>query len=261
MKMKAMKITMLMAALTLMWGCSSDDDGLGDKVKFADNAKPMWMVDWTSNATLPDWKDPDPTKYECSMNVLVELDGVAERNSSERDMMGVFIDGECRGVSYRNVLQDGSVAFLLHLYGSSEENDHPMELRYYCDKLHHLTISNAIPSFEPSNLIDDTYHLVFDLDYGSTKFPIFTELTVMLPENLPFTPHDDDMLAVFVGDECRGVGRHEKELFEGWKLVVYSVQKGETAQVRYYSAANEGIYTVMKTFELNGFIQLENINF
>ena len=226
---------MLMAVLTLLWGCSSDEDEKGGDLTFTESANPTWRVDWFSIAAPPDWHDPASTAYECSMNLLVELDGDAERYSSNADLMSVFINGECRGVSYRNVLDNGEIAFLLHPSGRSEENGAPMELRYYCEKLKHLTISDAIPPFKSSNLIDDTYQLVFDFGYGSTKYPYFTELTIVLPEKLPCTPH--------------------------WKMTAYQVHPDETVQVRYYSAAKGGIYTITQPITLKGNLQQENIKF
>lgn len=252
---------MLMAVLTLLWGCSSDEEEKGGDLTFNESAKPTWRVDWFSTAAPPDWHDPASTAYECSMNLLVELDGDAEDYSSNADLMSVFINGECRGVSYRNVLNNGKIAFLLHPSGRSEENGAPMELRYYCDQLKHLTISDAIPPFESSNLIDDTYQLVFDFGYGSTKYPYFTELAIVLPEKLPFTPTEDDQLAVFVGNECRGVGAQAPEFYSDWKVIAYQAQPEETVQVRYYSADKGGIYTITQPITLKGELQQEKIKF
>ena len=263
--MKTVKIVMLMAALTIQWGCSSDNEENGSEERnsmFLTSAKPTWAIDWSSDAAAPDWQEPDATKFECSMNLLVELGDDVVSYSTDGDVMGVFIGGECRGVSYRNKLSDGKVIFLLHVKGSSEESEHPMELRYYCDKLHHLTITDGVPPFMPNNMIDDmTYQLEEHLGDGSTKYPFFTELEILLPEQLPFTENDDDMLAVFVGDECRGVGAKDPEFIPGWRVVVYSVKENETAHVRYYSAETGGVYTIQQTFTLNNFLQSEKITF
>ena len=117
-------------------------------------------------------------------------------------MMAIFMGGECRGVSYRNKLANGKVAFLLHVKGTSEEANQHMELRYYCGGLHHLTITEAISPFVPNNVLDNIYKIDFDITHGSTKYPLNTMLTVILPQKLPFTPNSDDMLAVFVdGDD------------------------------------------------------------
>lgn len=261
----------LMAALTMAWGCSSDSEGSNNKdgqgeqqwtgSTFAASEKPAWAVDWASNAAKPDWQEPVATKYECSMNMLIRLVQDLAPYSTDNDLMAVFINGECRGVSYRNKLADGRVVFLLHVKGTSEEANQQMELRYYCDGLHHLNVTNSISPFVPNNVLDETYQSDFDIDNGSTKYPLKTNLTVMLPEQLPFVASADDMLAVFVGNECRGIGYQGGDLYEGWRVKVVGAQEGETAQIRYYSADKAGTYTILKTFKLTGNLQQENISF
>ncbi len=266
--MKTIKFMIMMAALTLAWGCSSSDDDAtngGDQEwngsTFDVSAKPAWAIDWSSDVVKPDWQDPDPTKYECSMTMLIRLVDNLAPYSTDDDMMAIFMGGECRGVSYRNKLADGKVAFLLHVKGTSEEANQHMELRYYCGGLHHLTITEAISPFVPNNVLDNIYKIDFDITHGSTKYPLNTMLTVILPQKLPFTPNSDDMLAVFVDGECRGVGYQNADLYEGWRVSVMGRSADETAQIRYYSADKGGTYTILKTFNLTGNIQQENISF
>ena len=260
---------MLMTVLTLLWGCSSDDDNNNNNNGQTGNhstvttvsTKPDWKINWMSNATEPDWQDPPSSKFECSMDVLVELDDEATSYSTDGDVMAVFIGDECRGVSYRNKMSSGTVAFLLHVKGSSDEIGDPMTIHYYNDGAHHLSITDGVPLFTPSNLMDETYQFVLGLWDGSHKFPIYTELEINLPEELPFTVSSEDMLAVFVDGECRGLGGCELDDFSGWRVLVMSEKKNETAQVRYYSAEKSCIYTFNQTFTLNGFLQMETLKF
>ena len=259
--MKTIKIFMMMAVLTSLWACSSDDATPWKGSTFVTSAKPTWAIDWTSNATTPNWQDPDATKFECSMDLLIDLEDEIVPLSTDGDMMAVFIDGECRGVSYRNVMSSGRINFLLHVKGSSEEDGTPMELRYYCDGVHHLTISEAISCFVPNNLMDKTYQLVLEMGNESTKYPTTTMMSLTMPKQLPFTPSDNDMLAVFVGDECRGIGSQNAELYEGWRMMVYGVRVGESAQIRYYSAEQGRVYTLTKPYTLNGEIVVDELQF
>lgn len=257
---------MLMAVLTLAWGCSSSsgDDGNAEQWNgstYIPAAKPTWAVNWTSTATAPDWKNPDPTKFDSSMHILVDVEGELASNSTDNDMMAIFIDGECRGVSRRNVAPNGSVSFLLFLKGSGVEADRPMELRYYCDKLHHINVVPSYMGFKPNNILDKDYMKVFNIGKGSSKYPVCTELTVMMPQKMPFTASSGDMLAVFVGDECRGVGSRNADAFGSWNVLTYGVKAGETAQIRYYSDEKSGVYTLLKTIELKGTSQQESISF
>ena len=136
-----------------------------------------------------------------------------------------------------------------------------MTVRYYSDGAHHLSITDGVPPFTPNNLMDDTYQFVLGLWEGSQKYPILTELGVSLPEKLPFTVSSDDMLAVFVDGECRGVGVSDPEMFSGWRALVMSEKENETAQVRYYSAEKSCIYTFNQTITLNGNLQGETLKF
>ena len=74
--MKNIKIIMILAVLTTAWGCSDDDKSGQNEPQwtgstFALSAKPEWKIDWTSDATQPDWQEPSVMKYECYMNMLV----------------------------------------------------------------------------------------------------------------------------------------------------------------------------------------------
>lgn len=256
--------SVLMVALIMMWGCSSDGDDNGqdgDHSTFAPSASPTWAMDWTADAAAPDWKEPDVTRFECSMTMLVSLQQSLAAYSTDRDVMAVFVDGDCRGVSYRNKLANGRVEYLLLVKGTSEETGHTMELRYYCDSLHHMNVLTALRPFEPSNLMDEKYHIHLGVENGSGKYPVSTQVTLLLPQRLPFTANANDKLAVFVDGECRGIGASGGDLYDGWRAIVYGRQAGETAQVRYYSADKGGIYTVLKTFTLSGSIQQEEVSF
>ena len=266
---------MLMAALTLAWGCSSNDDDEtfipGKEVQeeqpqwngstFAPSDKPEWAIDWTSNDAAPNWQEPESSLYECSMSLLVEQDDEFIRYSSDGDVMAIFINGECRGVSYRNVLNNGGVAYVLHVKGNSAETNAAMELRYYNARMHQLFIDSFMPPFSPNNLMDEAYRLIQSIGDGSTKYPVDGMLTVMLPKQLPFTPTDGDMLAVFVGDECRGVGCADPEMYPGWRVNVFCRQRGEVVQVRYYSAEKGGVYTILNTVAINDDMQQTDITF
>ena len=256
---------MLMAALTVAWGCSSssDDDNNNNTEQwngstYQSSAKPAWAVDWTSTAAKPDWQDPDPTRFDgSSMHLVVDLDAELVSNTTSEDMMAAFIGEECRAVSRPNVLGNGRVTFLLHILGSGVEGSEksPVELRYYCDKLHHMNTVPSISQFIP-NMIFPRFLNVGD---GSSKYPVKTQLTVTMPQKTPFTVNVNDQLTVFVGNECRGVGA--KNTDNSWSMPVYGLQKGETAQLRYYSAEKGGVYTILRTIELKGEQQQENISF
>ena len=114
-------------------------------------------------------------------------------------------------VSRRNVINGGEVLFLVHVKGASEEAGQPMTMYYYSAGARQLFINDyALPSFEPNNLMDRNdkdFTLWLSPVETSTKYPYFTEMMVRMPDDVPFTITDDDKMAIFVGDECRGLCR------------------------------------------------------
>lgn len=258
--MKQIKLIMMIAVLTVAWGCSSDDEE-NNKEKWTNSIyvpcdEPTWAVDWTAADSKPSWQNPDATLYDSNMFCLVKLDEELEKYSSENDIMAMFMGGKCRGVSARNPLSDGNVAFLLHVKGKGSESGEPLELRYYCDKLHHTNILPNITTYAPNNIITK----LLSIKDGSSKYPVSTTLTVVIPKELPFTVNDNDKVAVFVGEECRGVGQREADIKDRWQISVFG-KAGETAQIRYYSAEKKGAYTLLKTVELKGEPITETLTF
>lgn len=72
----------------------------------------------------------------------------------------------------------------------------------------------------------------------------------LFAEALPFERRDKDILAAFVGDECRGVG----EQVDATGKIVYQFEirgkKDETASVyfMYYSMQSSGVYKAAESF-------------
>ncbi len=253
--MNFIKCIMTMTVLTLVWGCSSDSESGGGQQEqnsdFVLSEKPSWAVDWLWTDETPDWQEPKSHEYWCSMQVQIMLSDALSLLSTENDLMAVFINGTCRGVSNPNILNDkGQVVFLLNIEGDENEVGQEMQLRYYNAKCKLLFTNNILPTFEPNNLWGGKYHLVQELNVGNAKYPFSTELQVTMDqEELPFIVSVNDLVAVFVGKECRGILKYDS--IAGVKGIVYSRQKGESAQLHYYSSDRKGIYTIKKAFTLN----------
>lgn len=263
----------LASALLMLGGCSSDNDDEGEKksnVAFTPvSTAPDWSIDWTSNDPVPDWEDPAPTKFECSMNMLV---GIASTSmlmpySTDDDLLAVFVGDECRGVSHRNVTKDGDVLFLVHAKGASEEAGLPTTIRYYSAGARQLFINDYIVTFTPNNLMDtndDDFSIWLSPLETSTKYPHFTFISTILPDNVPFTVTPDDKMAVFVGNECRGFCKPEfndKLGTNEWGGIIYTRGDGERGQLRYYSAEKQGVYIIADDITLNNQLQKINVTF
>ena len=255
MMMKTVKILMTVAVLATAWGCSTDTDeqtgtenGLANTMPpsagytFERADRPAWGVDLTGNDAAPDWGNFNMSLYENSMYVLVTLQDELAAHSTEADRMAVFIGGERRTqLAVPNFYDDGAVRYVLRIYGNSTDRNVRFTLQYYSVALKQLfsigTEEKFVPEFTYGNIKD----FVPPLLKGCKKFPVQNQLTVSLPGQPPFTPDNNDLVAVFVGDECRGVG------VAGKPFNVFRTSETEKLSLRYYSVQQAGIYTMAQT--------------
>ena len=247
MMMKTVKILMTVAALATVWGCSTANDNEIETVKptgctFEHADRPAWSVDLTGNDAAPDWGNFNLSLYENSMYVLVTLQDELAAHSTEADRMAVFIGGERRTqLAVPNFYDDGAVRYVLRIYGNSTDRNVRFTLQYYSVALKQLfsigTEEKFVPEFTYGNIKD----FVPPLLKGCKKFPVQNQLTVSLPDQSPFTPDNNDLVAVFVGDECRGVG------VAGKPFNVFRTSETEKLTLRYYSVQQAGIYTMAQT--------------
>ena len=232
----------------LLWGCSSHDDDNDSTLSastFAAAEKPAWKVDLTGNAAPPSWTSPDPAKFESSMFILVKLQDELKPYSTDGDLMTVFIEDECRAVpAVRNVDDNGDIYFVLKIRGNGTDRDVNFGLCYYCPAISQLFILEGRETF----VTEVTYG--YDEDFepplliGCRRYPVKNYVTASLPAQPPFTPDEGDVVAAFVGNECRGVGT------VGQSFVVLRTDPSETVTLRYYSARQGGVYTLQQRVEL-----------
>ena len=255
MMMKTVKILMTVAVLATAWGCSTDTDeqtgtenGLANTMPpsagytFEHADRPAWGVDLTGNDAAPDWGNFSMSLYENSMYVLVTLQDELAAHATEADRMAVFIGGERRTqLAVPNFYDDGAVRYVLRIYGNSTDRNVRFDLQYYCTALKQLfsigTEEKFVPEFTYGNIKD----FVPPLLKGCKKFPVQNKLTVNLSDQLPFTPDGNDLVAVFVGSECRGTGS------VGKPFTVFRSSDEESLQLRYYSAQQGGIYSLKQS--------------
>ena len=211
--MKIAKIIMLMAALALV-GCSSDDDDSSTTYTFIEVARPEWSVDLVGNDVAPSWLAPDPTLFESSMFIMVKL----------QDELVPYSTDEIRG--------------------NGNDRDVLFALSYYSAGLHRIFTLEGQQTFATEVTYGYAEDFVPPLLSGCTKYPVQNTLIVNLPAKAPFTAADGDCVAVFVGNECRGVGT------VGKPFTVFRTAENETLQLRYYSTQKSGVYTLTQAVTL-----------
>jgi hypothetical protein len=245
------------AVLTLAWGCSSDDEEGDERVAtFKSSTIPVWVVDMNSNQEPPQWTAPKPSDYENNLIVLLRLQDELVPYSTADDLAAVFVGDECRALSQRSG-DSNAVYFVLNIRGNSGRATERLRLSYYSAGLHQLFSLVGEETFmdEMRIGIDDEFSP--PLLYGSTKYPVKTQITVN-PESLNSTDFETselDRVAVFVGDECRGVGTPSTP------FVVFGYNKEEVGKVLYYSHQKEGIYTSRQDVALKGETITHSIEF
>jgi len=159
-------------------------------------------------------------------------------------MMAVFVNGELRGMTTPATLEDETLTnkFLLKVYGNETgtETVH-MSLQYYCQKLNQIfTLSDNIKlDSDQTTGIDEDF--IPDFIFGSAKYPVVMLFDAeYLLDKANIEPAKGDLLAAFVGSECRGVGT---PTFIDESLYVFGREEGETVTLKYYQAATNKVFT------------------
>lgn len=187
----------LMAASTCLWGCGSDEPGP------AVVPEPKWELDLVEDEPVPAWKAPESGIYQFSMTAIIRLSDFLEKYADPADEISAFVGDECRGIA--TVQENGTKLFFLYIRGNSGEAQ-KVTLKYYSAKNKKTYVCPDFLVFEQNG----TYGKVSDPAVPpfeeSGKYPETMTAVVSLPEALPFERRDKDILAAFVGDECRGVG-------------------------------------------------------
>lgn len=238
---------LMTAVLTMVWGCSSDDDNTSPSaLTFTSAGKPAWSVDLSGNDAAPGWQDIDRSLYESWMYVTVKLQDELAAYAGDGDLMTVFIGDEQRTrPAAPNIYTDGSVYFVMTIGGNSTDREINIRLCYWSAKLRQLFTIEEQATFTPELPYGNTSDYVPPLLKGSKKYPVQQQLTVNLPAKAPFTSAVGDLIAVFAGNECRGVGSIGKP------FTVFRTTAGEALLVRYYSTDKAGIYSFSQNITLN----------
>ncbi len=244
-----------MAALTLVWGCSSSDDDNGKPTfnnqtvpsTFQASPNPHWAVDMTDTQEPPQWTAPDPAMYENKMIVLLRLQEELVPFSTDADLMAVFVDDECRALSQRSGTAS-KVYFVFNIHSRNTYVTEKYKICYYSGGLKQLFVLEGEDTFRNEMNVGFDTEFAPALINGSTKYPVKTAFTVNLSsiDSTEIEKSEGDRVAVFVGDECRGVGNPEAP------FTVFGYKQNEQGEVYYYSQNQGGIFTATQPITLAG---------
>lgn len=244
-------LALLVSVVTTSCSSDSDDESIENYATFVKVDKaPDWQNEWLDamvyTDSKPDWELVDMSDFDSHSVLVVKLDKELIPRSTDDDIMAVFVDGECRAVSPRNVVSD-EISFVLNVRGSSSGFGSEFSLCYYSGGLHQI-----FKVTEQGGILINEYILGTDKDftlpliYGGNKFSDITICIVQLPDNAPFKQTDDDLIAAFVGGECRGVCKMK----DNW-LRIFTHSPNEQVTLRYYSAESGGVYTDCTPIDYN----------
>lgn len=247
-------IMMIAVTLAMLWGCSKSDDDDVNNNGNANNAAdihgqkvasaPKWTFEMVAPAGdiegMPDWKEVNFYDYEKNMTAVVFVSDLFGMEMSLDDRMAAVIDGKvmemCAPVYYYlpDDIED-FMCFMLYIPYNSDEDK--VELQYYNAKMDQTFIGTNWFNVSDDTVGDNELCLF-------TLRPMITQYFVV-SDNVPFTPSADDEMAVFIGDECCGVGEIVSGEGEGqmWLVSAFDMNRcNKKAHVCYYSAETKSIY-------------------
>ena len=262
---KIYSMLMIAASLTMLWGCSSSDD---DDTKSTDQggSSPTHSVkvgeapNWTFDTNTippgdiqgkPDWDEVNFYDYEDNMTAIVFVSENFDITVMPDDRMAAIVDGEVREVctpTLYNIpdVEESLYCFMLYIPFGSEDDS--VEIQYYNAKANQTYVAKDAFSVKDYTIGDDELFL-YTLRPMSAYY-------LVVPPNQPFTPSPDDELAMFMGDECCGVGSYLtiKDGNHIWSVSAYDMNyRGEKFHVRYYSSQTQTIYMTEPRYEIHPF--------
>lgn len=262
---KIYSMLMIAASLTMLCGCSSSDD---DDTKSTDQggSSPTHSVkvgeapNWTFDTNTippgdiqgkPDWDEVNFYDYEDNMTAIVFVSENFGVTVMPDDRMAAIVDGEVREVctpTLYNIpdVEESLYCFMLYIPFGSEDDS--VEIQYYNAKANQTYVAKDAFSVKDYTIGDDELFL-YTLRPMSAYY-------LVVPPNQPFTPSPDDELAMFMGDECCGVGSYLtiKDGNHIWSVSAYDMNyRGEKFHVRYYSSQTQTIYMTEPRYEIHPF--------
>ena len=259
MKEAMKKIFMMMMVITSMMltvACTdSDEDNNGQQngLKIISSGRPDWHVDLTYNETTPDWQTPDPSLYENWFIMMFRIQDEMKEYFSDDDMVALFIGDELRALSHPARSMDGSqtisgdsIYYILKVYGNeSADLDIQVTLKLWSAMLHQTFTIKGNGKFINEAVTGDGSSPMPNISLGSSKYPVTSLVNVSFsPAEYGLEPSEDDLLAAFVGNECRGTIPPMASILSSSQipLIVFGEKEGETARVLYYNAKSNTVY-------------------
>lgn len=238
--MKKLNIFFLIFA-SLVASCHHDheDDNLG----YEQVPAPHWTVS-NGNAgsvTSVDWKVLESTHNIMStMTVLGVPPTVEGATTSADDVIGFFAGEECVGVVSPEKQSNGSWRYLLNVY-SPKNPETSITLAYFSASQKCVYYWPDCLNFTTDGIVG-TSEKPFAVTGRNSNYTLEMPATITLPSAILAKVGAGDEMAVFCGDECRGVLSWD-DFNDCFKGNIGMSKETETMTVKYYNASEKRIYT------------------
>jgi hypothetical protein len=186
-----------------------------------------------------------------SMTAYLTLDAVTGSYADKSgDKLAAFIGNVCAGMGEVVGEQDGRPVYKMVVNGVSSQSA-AVDIRYYSHRNNYVFTAPACLMFadgkvEASPELPLTVPLVVE-----GKHPLKMTACVALPQNIVRQATADDVMAAFVGTECRGMAKAEQA--ENGEYVFRMEINGsmgaeESVTLKYYSTRNKYLYQAPSVF-------------
>lgn len=196
------------------------------------------------SANAPEMPPFDLTgKYPYVMNVVIALPDDFASAPQAADLIGAFAGSECRGTGTATA-NNGKTFYAFEIRGTGEAAQR-IDFRYYAAtdrKVYNCTVS--VPFEVGGRYGTETEPAVLP-SFLKGKYPLTMSVAVKLPDNLTGYILEQDKLAAFVGNECRGIGKMTSNRTGETIYTMDVIGSGNEAEIihfKYYSTKSSYLY-------------------
>lgn len=183
---------------------------------------------------------------EVSMVAHVKVGGLLAGYASADDKVAAFVDDICCGVGVR--ADDGVYKVVMKGYEGQEGK---ISFKYYNAQHQYLFFADDCMDFANGTEVGSTTEPFTLPLVEEGKHPLKMTATVSLPTDFVSGAVEGDLVAAFVGDECRGVAT-SLVTADGTRVycmdIKGSLTNDERVKVKYYSSKRSYLYEMEGTF-------------
>lgn len=215
------------------------------------NTSPEWILDLKENDAIPDWQAPDQHLYPGSMTAIIRLTPYLEKHLALNDKMAAMIGDKCHGVAQPMVI-DGVNYFYIQIKAASDEQGDVI-FKYYSNKNNKLYTSAEKVPYRIDKIYGTSQAPAYPDFESSGRYPVFMNVFLQPDmQTIPFEVQPGDMIAAFVGNECRGSVtlnsiNYNNKIFN---IEIRGKETGESVTLKYYSNAKKMIYQLDEQFKI-----------